>query len=277
VEALIVVETLLLVLLAMLVAGLLRSHAEILRRLDAVQPTKTGSRAGDAGAPAVPAPAPGRDADELALDLVGTTLRGESVKVAVSNPSVNTLLAFLSTGCTTCQTFWEGLRPNVRPAMPSGTRLVVVTKDTAYESPSRLREIAPADVPLVMSSQAWDGYEVPGSPYFVYVDGASGRIRGEGLAQSWEQVLSLLRDALADADVAAEALSTPPSAASSITGLIAVTGRRGADRSPRVDAELRTAGIGGGHPSLYVAGDPTRNGGGVAGREGRPQRRAGRP
>jgi hypothetical protein len=110
------------------------------------------------------------------------------------------------------------------------------------------------------------------------VDGATGRIRGEGMAQSWEQVLSLLRDALADADMAAEAASTgPPSGASSGTGLIAVTGRRGADRSPRVDAELRMAGIGEGHPSLYVAGDPTRNADGVAGREGRLQRPEGRP
>ena len=51
------------------------------------------------------------------------------------------------------------------------------------ESPSRLRDLAPADVPVVMSSQAWEDYGVTMSPYFVLV-GADGEVRGEGAASS---------------------------------------------------------------------------------------------
>ena len=39
-----------------------------------------------------------------------------------------------------------------------------------------------------MTSEAWDDYGVPVSPYFVLVDGPSGRVVGEGAGTSWEQV-----------------------------------------------------------------------------------------
>jgi hypothetical protein len=70
------------------------------------------------------------------------------------------------------------------------------------ESPSRLRDLAPDGVPVIMSQEAWDGYGISMSPYFVHVDGPTGTVRSEGAATSWEQVRSLLRDALSDEELA---------------------------------------------------------------------------
>ncbi len=127
------------------------------------------------------------------------------MKIAVQGPA-STLLAFLSSGCLTCQTFWEGLASGTRRPLPGEARVVVVTKDPAFESPSRLRELAPPDVPVVMSSAAWEAYKISMSPYFVYIDGATGEVRSEGSASAWPQVASLLRDAMADYEMAVEAL-----------------------------------------------------------------------
>jgi hypothetical protein len=104
------------------------------------------------------------------------------------------------------------------------------------------------------------------TPYFVYVDGASGLIAGEGTAEAWPQVVSLLRDALLDAELAAGRDSPPSSGRGSAgngNGVVRAAPdssprpARGGGRSSRVDEELRAAGIGPGHRSLYGPGDPT--------------------
>jgi hypothetical protein len=76
---------------------------------------------------------------------------------------------------------------------------------------------------------------VQGSPYFIYVDGRSGQIVGEGTATAWPQVMSLILDAFTDVEMASKA----------------ARGSGSRDRSARVEEELRAAGIGPGHPSLY--------------------------
>jgi hypothetical protein len=200
--AVVVVETIVLALLAVLVVGLLRSHAEILRRLP--EPDEADEPTHDPGpividrAPAVPTtlPPPRRRATQ-AQDIVGRTLEDDAVVVSMAS-GTDTLLAFLSTGCLTCQAFWEGMRPDVRRPLPGDARLVVVVKDPAFESPSRLRALAPADMPVIQSSAAWEAFGVAMSPYFCFVDGDAGTVRSEGAAMSWEQVHSLLRDALLD-------------------------------------------------------------------------------
>ena len=202
----VVIDTVLLVLLCVLVVGLLRSHAEILRRLP--EPD-----AGDAAVaadpiielhdtPAIPAhlPPPRRRPTE-ARDISGTTLDAEPILVSMRS-GTDTVLAFLSTGCLTCRTFWDGLRTDARH-LPGGPRVVVIVKDPAFESPSKLHELAPADVDVAHSSAAWEDFGVSMSPYFCFVDGSSGEVRSEGSAMSWEQVASLLRDALLDEEVAA--------------------------------------------------------------------------
>ena len=100
--------------------------------------------------------------------------------------------------------------------------IIVVTKDPAEERPRRFRAIA-SDTHVVMSSRAWRDYDVPGSPYFVHVNGASGAVVGEGSAPSWDRVADLVAGAIEDA----------------------------ADTPARVTEALRAAGIDEGHPSLH--------------------------
>jgi hypothetical protein len=231
VAALVACETLLLVLLTLLVAGLLRSHAEIMRRLG---PPDDG--AGDA--PVVHPAAPTRSADQLAApDVVGGTLQGDAAKISLAADAPPTLLAFLSSGCTSCRSFWEAFGSGGLAELPAGTRVVAVAKDGSHESPSRLRELAPPGLPVLLSSAAWDAYSVPGSPYFVYV--VEGTIHGEGAASQWPQLASLLRDAVGDAR---------------LTKTRANSGNAGEQRAARADAALAAAGIGSEHPSLYPAG-----------------------
>jgi hypothetical protein len=220
--AIVAIETMLLLMLGFLMVGLLRSHAEILRRLarddqsgPRPQPLSlerapgAAARDGDGHAAASGASPPASIPDHLpaprpvvtpAFDISGRTLDDDAVVLSPMTGD-NTLVAFLSSGCMTCRTFWDGLQPDVRRPLPGGTRIIVVTKDAQLESPSRLRALAPPDVPVVLSSAAWESYAIPMSPFFVYVDGASGEVRSEGAASTWDQVSSLLADAIADEEI----------------------------------------------------------------------------
>jgi hypothetical protein len=131
---------------------------------------------------------------EEARDIAGRTLDGDAVAVAVTAVEHDTLLAFLSTGCATCEPFWTALRAGVD--VPGDARLVVVTQD--HESESRLRDLAAPGLEVLASDAAWEAYGVPGSPHFVYVDGRSGRVTGEGTAPDWPAVRDLLAQAVAD-------------------------------------------------------------------------------
>jgi len=197
--SLVVVETIVLALLAIVVVSLLRSHAELLRRLpepDDEHDHVHEHEAGDRPLLSPDLPSPKRIASR-AHDVAGSTLDGDQVLVSAASGS-DTLFAFLSTGCLTCQGFWDGLRPAAREPLPGDTRVVVVVKDPAFESPSRLAKLAPPDVPVIQSSAAWEDFGVQMSPYFCFVDGGTGEVRSEGAAMTWQQVSSLLTDALFD-------------------------------------------------------------------------------
>jgi hypothetical protein len=197
--SLVIVETIVLALLAVVVVSLLRSHAELLRRLPEPDDEHEHVHDHDASQRTVLSPdlpAPKRIASR-AHDVAGTTLDGDQVVVSAAS-GTNTLFAFLSTGCLTCQGFWDGLQPAAREPLPGETRVVVVVKDPAFESPSRLAKLAPTDVPVIQSSAAWEDFGVQMSPYFCFVDGRTGELRSEGAAMTWHQVSSLLTDALFD-------------------------------------------------------------------------------
>jgi len=234
--ALIVIEAVAIALLGLLVFGLLRSHAEILRTLHGM-----GAGVGD-DVQLGHAPRPSSGArSRAASDVVGVTVDDDPVSIGVATARHHTLLAFLTTGCLTCEGFWRAFRDGV--SLPAGARLVVVTKGPADESGSRVRELLPEAYPTVMSSEAWAQYEVPVAPYFVYVDGPSTRVAGEGAAGTWDQVRSLMGQALDDS--------------------AADRGRRGGDRRrlqsfgrddvARDERALLAAGITPGHGSLYPA------------------------
>jgi hypothetical protein len=207
VVALVSVETVLLVLLVVLVVALLRSHAEILRRLGPE----------DGGAPRLPDPPAGVRPGAEAPEIAGVTPTGDAIKLSLSGAP--TLLAFLSSGCTSCGRFWETLGEH---RLPDGLHPLIVTRGADREQRTKLRPLAPAAVPVVMSSEAWADYAVPGSPYFVMVEG--GEIRGEGVATTWDALTSLLGDAIEE--------------------------QRG------IDERLAAAGIGPEHPSLFPASAP---------------------
>ena len=226
------VETVLLVLLIVLVAALLRSHAEILRRLGPDDGSRLPARDGGSRSPArdggsglsAPAAWSGLRAEAAAPDLAGVTPAGDAIQLSFDGPA--TLLAFLSSGCTVCAGFWETLGEH---RLPAGVQTLIVTRGADREQPAKLRSLAPEAVAVVMSSDAWEDYAVPGSPYFVLIEG--GAVRGEGVATTWQALASLLGDAMAEQT------------------------EMGADaRHRRIDETLAAAGIGPDHPSLYPGG-----------------------
>lgn len=237
--ALIVAEGLAIVILGLLVAGLLRSHAEILRALHQLGAglDPDADRAGTPGAVPITVERSGPDSAQ-GYDITGETLDGEVAALALLGAPQATLLAFLSSGCATCAGFWAAFA-DAGLDIPGAARLVLLARDATEESVGQLRELAP-DRTLVLSSAAWAQYGVPASPYFIYLDGPTGRVIGEGTAGSWPQVAALLRQAIGDAATARPA--TRPAAAG---------GARDPDSGPAIDRELLRAGIGPGHPSLY--------------------------
>ncbi len=210
-------------LLAVLVAGLLRSHAEILRSLQDLGAGLELDR-GVTGPVGLAAPR----TSILPPELSGHTLDG-SVS-ATSLRGQNTLIAFLSSGCTTCQEFWKAFRDE-RPEVPGDAQLVVVTRGLEQESAAALQDRLPATVPLLLSDEAWEAFEVPGAPYFVYLDPA-GEVVGEGTGTSWKQIVTMITEARADA------------------ALLSKGG--GAARDRRDLLVLHEAGIEPGDPSLYT-------------------------
>lgn len=225
--ALLVIMGLAILLLAVLVVGLLRSHAEILRALHQLGVSEEGTHTHDERGPRPRLNAEGPS------DITGETIDGSTVHVGVVGADTRTLVGFLSSGCMSCVGLWNTLANNDPVAGLADTRFVIVVKGPEAESKSRLLELAPDGFTIIQSSQAWDDYGVPVTPFFVMIDGETGSIVGEGSASSWQQVRSLIVQA--DADVSVESGEF------------------------RADAELRRAGIGPGDPSLYPEAPPMKD------------------
>lgn len=263
--AVVMIEAVVILLLAVLVVGLLRSHAEILRALhdlgvnlddDSGDQTfrlrpglgqETTDRPGAVDLRRAP---PGvveaqRPVDDPALlgearDLSGETPDGEAAAVGVVGAPHPTLIAFLSTGCVTCQDFWDAFASGVTLDLDGrAVRIVVVTKSPQSESPGGVAQLAGTAFTTLMSDTAYDDYGVPVSPYFVLIDAHGSVILGEGAASSWTQLASLLDRAVADRGAALGANRTRRE-------LLGGTARR-----ERVDRALDAAGIGPDHPSLH--------------------------
>jgi hypothetical protein len=244
--AVVIAEGVAIALLAILVLGLLRSHALILRALhelgaglelekDAAgtDPAGQGGAAGPVAVQIEPGVVPATRAESSrAHDVVGEDLRGRPVHVELAGGGTgSTLLAFLTSGCSVCLTFWNELGPDTDT--PGDARLVVVAKGRAEEPPATLARLARPGVEVVASSGAWVDYGIPGSPYFVLVE--QGVVTGEGSATSWPSVRDLLQQAVDES---------------------AGTTDGGRDDRSRIDAELAAAGIHPGHPSLFEPADP---------------------
>lgn len=243
--ALVVGLTIAVALLTLLVAGLLRAHAEVLRTLHQMGVNLDPNAPSSVPVPGPQdvrfgldiRPTPRRPAATDLLDVAGTTPRGDAVSIALTGVAHDTLLAFLTSGCSTCRGFWDSFRSAV-PDVPGGARLVVVTRGADGESPgaiSGLTGSGATSVPVVMSSEAWEHYDVPYAPYFVYVSGPDQKVVGEGVASTWEQVRTLVANAVADG-------TTSPGRRRS---------RADRERDGDVDRVLARAGIQPGDPRLY--------------------------
>jgi len=254
---LVVTLSVVLALVVVLVAGLLRSHADILRALHSLGITEEELRGGHPSAdgvhapamvrtqPGVPTPRSAGETSERGQDLSGATPTGGATRVAVTDVAHTTLLAFLSSSCLTCREFWQAFAHN--PRLPGAdTRLVVVTQGADAETPSAVAALAPPDVTVVMSTEAWNDYAVPVSPYFLLVDGPSGAVIGEGAASSWDKVVDLLGRAVADADATARR-NRPGATTGPAPKVHAPRGEREAD----TDAALAAAGIEPDDPRLH--------------------------
>ena len=252
--------------LGLLVVGLLRSHAEVLRRLHALDgegadgggSTAEVRRAEQAGAVDVdiedrpdfrarPDLAQPREGFATAADVSGTSPSGEAVGVSVTSARGATVLAFLTSTCSTCLTFWEAFARPEALGLPAGTRLVAVTKGPDDESTAEVARKAVPGLDVVMSTEAWMDYEVPVAPYVVLVDGPTGRVRGEGAATSWDQVVGLIRNAVDD-DEAEHAGHLTSADVNERRRRLELDDHR---RERRVDAELAAAGLRPGDPRLH--------------------------
>ena len=240
--ALLVVLTFVVLLLGVLVAGLLRSHADILRSLHDL-----GVGVGDPvasaapSAPAVPlemSPGPAGLALGPAPAIAGLTPSGDARAVAVDNSDRLTLLGFLSSGCQSCAGFWEALQRPDQLGLPDDTRVVIVTKGPELEITPQVQALTSGQIPVLMSTEAWHDYQVPGSPFFVLVDGASGQKVGQGVAAQVGQLVDLVRRAQSERK---PGLARP----------IAEPGLDGPACEVANDTALREAGILPGDPSLY--------------------------
>lgn len=265
----VIVESVVLAVLAFFVVALVYSYAGLLRRVEALDapgpPGEGALRAG--GLRGGPDDGGGSDAS----DVSGVTPDGSAVVAAVDGARHATLLAFLSSGCTGCRTFWQGVGAGDGPTLPAGVRLVVVTKGPSDESPSAVAALAPPGVDVVMSSEAWRDYRVPGSPYFVLVDGPSGSVLGGGTGPGWREVLDLMRLATGDAGAARHSgpPAGPPAAARERTAGATTVGGREREREQAIDEVLLGAGITPGHPSLYPR--PPERPPSVGGTDGAPR------
>jgi thioredoxin-related protein len=223
--AVVVIEGLVILLLAILLGGLLKSHAEILRQLHSLGAAEDGSvtvgtaqtRPKTTGFEKAPS-----------TTLTGIDLEGGTRSISLEHGRSDTLLAFLSSGCLSCETFWKEFGGDFDLPSPN-TRTVIVTKGPNAESPSRVRELAPARLPLLMSDDVWDTFKVPMTPYFMLVDG-KGMVIGEGAASSWRHLLGLLRQSTDDG---------------------ASMRRTTGGRNDYTEDHLRTAGLHPGDPTLY--------------------------
>ncbi len=234
----VVIEAVVLLVLGLVVAGLLASYSGLNERIRRVEGRAPQQRLPPDDFALTPVEGHREDGTTV-LQLVGRTPLGDEVILPTAGVDHDLLVAFLSSGCTSCGSLWADLREGRLPVLPAYLRLVVVTRGVTDESPAAIADLAPDDIDVLMSTEIWEDFSTPGSPYFAYVEGATGRVVGEGTALSWTQVLALVATSSGDAAVVSE------------TGRDLAKPRSDRDRENGVDLLLLNAGILPGDPSLY--------------------------
>jgi len=238
-----IVVVVVLTIATLFITALSSSYATLAERVDALEQPAVTSPLALSARPTPVATGVGGDMGRAAPDLHGRRLDGEEVDVLVGQSPRNLLLAFLSSGCSSCGRFWAPLVAGEDPRLPSDTMLVVLTKGPDAESLTALEKVADG-VSIVMSTAAWVDYEIPGTPFFVFIDAGSGTVQGEGTALGWDEVRNLIALGRGDASI--------------VTG-VSTTGMKpssDAERESIVDQVLMDAGIFPGDASLYPGSTP---------------------
>jgi hypothetical protein len=115
--------------------------------------------------------------------------------------TIDTLLAFLTTSCASCQPFWEMMAEGPITSV-LGSRLVVVTPSPSMEDERRARRLVPPGVHLHMGSGTWFDYGIGKAASFVLVrssrDGPPpwlqpGRVLGAADVESPAELLERVR------------------------------------------------------------------------------------
>ena len=229
VYAALVAMSVVVLLLGLLVVGLLRSHAEILRKLESLGAGESESHHHENDLVAVS----GTRRESLP-DISGVNPDGEPIVVSMTNTEQPTLLAFLSTSCSSCSMFWESLDNSELYFGATKHRVLILTRGAEEESPSRALSLRRGHADVLMSSRAWDDFDVPGAPYFTLVTPDRGVV-GEGSATTFAALEEFLSDSISDAKWDSRHLAQEADER----------------REDRIDEELRRAGIEPGDPRLY--------------------------
>jgi hypothetical protein len=127
-------------------------------------------------------------------DIQGVDPSGDPVRVAVVGSAEPVLLLFLSAACLGCRDLWGGTA-ELHRSLPSGVRVVLVTRGPEEEDARVIAALAPAGCLTVMSSQAYRDYRVGGPPFLAVVGGHE--VRTEGVAWGVAETVRATRQAVA--------------------------------------------------------------------------------
>ncbi len=139
-----------------------------------------------AGLRAIPSPPAG----VRALDLTGTGMDGEPVRVAICHERAWFLVCFLAPDCTGCEVVWDALAAGPVAIGGEELRPVVVIREDVSRG-ARVAELAAnvTPVPVIRSDVAWSEYGVLGYPEIVVVDGSRSVVAARTTVFGWEDAL----------------------------------------------------------------------------------------
>lgn len=132
------------------------------------------------------------------VDPRGADLDGRPYHLPVLGSGAWWLLLFLSSRCDGCRPLWDAASDARGSGLVVDESVLVVTRDAGEERVGELRRLAPAHVPVLLSTSTWAAYGVQGPPFFSLVDGTARqpvRVATEGVAWSVPQVAADVRRA----------------------------------------------------------------------------------
>jgi hypothetical protein len=126
-------------------------------------------------------------------DIAGATPAGALVVVTVGPADPLTLAVFLGSQCEGCADLWDALGDPVSFGLAPGDRVIGVTRQAPFETPTLIAGLVPGGATVVMSTTAWGDYRVQAPPYFMLISTAPFEVLIEGVPFGREHVLESVR------------------------------------------------------------------------------------